>query len=111
MFSQNVLEMLEILIDNGIEVSLHKREDGVYFADLHTRAKSHLHLSEQNGEVIFDMRYEKREALSSEEEPQALVYHAAACYAYQCICGRNFGGEAWDKLCTDLDITVSYGDL
>ena len=111
MFSPNVLKMIELLIDNGIEVSLHKRADGVYYADLHTRAKSHLHVSEQQGKVVFDMRYGKQEILPPDEDPEALVYHAAACFAYQCICGRSFGGEAWDKLCTELGITVEYGNM
>lgn len=111
MFSPNVLEMFKVLVDHNIEVSLHKREDGVYYADLHSLAKSHLHVFEQNGKVVFDMRYGRQEEVSSEEDAEALLYQAACCFAYHCICGRSFGSRAWDKLCEEMDITVSYGDL
>lgn len=111
MFSPNVLEMFKILVDHNIEVSLHKREDGVYYADLHTKAKSHLHVSEQDGKAVFDMRYGKQESVDITEDVESILYHAAACYAYNCICGRSFGSRAWDKLCEELYITVCYGDL
>lgn len=111
MFSPNVLEMFKVLVDHNIEVSLHKREDGVYYADLHTQAKSHLHVSEQDGKVVFDMRYGKKEEISVEENTDALVYHAACCFAYDCICNRSFGNRAWDRLCKELGISVSYGNL
>lgn len=111
MFSPNVLEMFEHLVDNGIDVSLHKREDGIYYADLHSLAKSHLHVFEQNDKVVFDMRYGRQVEVSSEEDAEALLYQAAYCFAYLCICGRSFGNHAWNKLCRELDITVCYGDL
>lgn len=111
MFSPNVLEMFEYLVDNGIEVSLHKYSNGIYYADLHSQAKSHLHVFEQNGKVVFDMRYGIQEEVSVEEDAEALVYQAACCFAYDCICGRSFGSQAWDRLCKEMDITVSYGDM
>lgn len=111
MFSPSVLEMFKELIDHDIEVSLHKREDGVYYADLHTQAKSHLHVSEQAGKVVFDMRYGEQEVLDVTDGAEAILYHAAACYAYHCICGRNYGSRQWDRVCKDFGITVSYGNL
>ncbi len=111
MFSANVFGMFAHLVAYGIEVSLHQRPDGVFLADLHTQAKSHLHLSEKDGKVVFDMRYGKQREISADEEPVALAYEAAACYAYECICGRGFGSDAWDQLCEELDITVCYGHL
>lgn len=111
MFSPNVLEMFKTLIDHGIEISLFKKTDNTYYADLNTRAKSHLHVCEKDGVVVFEMRYEKESKISADEDPLALVYQAASCYAYECICGRDFGSKEWDALCEELDITVCYGKM
>lgn len=111
MFSPNVLEMLKGLIDCGIEVSLHKNAEGVYYADLHTRAKSHLHVHETENEVVFSMRYGKNEIVDKDNDADALTYHAASCYAYGCICGRSFGSADWDAICKSYSITVEYGHL
>lgn len=112
MFSENVLGMFKNLVDWGIEVSLHmKGAEPVYYADLHTHAKSHLHVYEKDGKIIFDMRYGRTEEVDVDESVEALTYHAAACYAYNCICGRSYGSPAWDALCTEMGVTVEYGQL
>ncbi len=111
MFSANVLEMFKYLVNNDIEVSFHKRDDGVVYADLHSHAKSHLHVYEKDGKVVFTMRYGMEEIINSNESVNALIYQAASCYAYRCICGRGFGSNAWDAVCEQQDITVSYGSM
>lgn len=111
MFSKNVLEMFKTLVDHGIEVSLHKTSEDVYYADLHTQAKSYLHVFEKDGNVVFDMRYDKESSISADADVADIVNEAASCYAYECICGRDFGSPAWDALCEELDITVCYGSM
>ena len=51
------------------------------------------------------------ESISLEEDVEALLWQAASCYAYRCICGRSFGSFAWDAICAELDITVGYGSM
>lgn len=111
MFSPNVMKMITILVDNGIEVSLHRNQEGQHYADLHSGAKSHLHLSEQDGEVVFSMRYDVCETISADESVEALAYLAASCLAYRCICGRDFVGKAWADFCPKVGVTVILGRM
>ena len=112
MFSPKTVELLFLLAQKDVDVTLIRNSTtGEVYADLHSQAKSHLHLYERDGELVFHMRYEMMESISLEEDVEALLWQAASCCAYRCICGRSFGSFAWDAICAELDITVGYGSM
>lgn len=109
MLGQKAMQVVSrLLVQYDIEIDLRKDANGVVYADLNSRTKSHLHLYEtEDGSLIVKQRYERETIL---EEGKSFPHQLAVLYS-QGIHGRSFGNECWDNLCQDFGVEVKYGDL
>lgn len=91
------VDILDVLLDEGIEVTLRKK-DGMVWHDMNVGAKSHLWISPTiNDEIKYHMRY--KDGTTSSTLTSVLDL------ARQSRCGRDFMSQNW------LDVLVRYGLL
>jgi hypothetical protein len=83
------------LVDNGIEISIHKNSKiGLYY-NLHLEAKSHMWLYFKDGQWRVNMRYGDDFTVDN--------IHDLIEYAKQGMHGRDFIHDSWSKLIDLID--------
>jgi hypothetical protein len=91
------VDILNTLLDEGIEVTLRKK-DGLVWYDMNVNAKSHLWVSPTiNDEIKYHMRY--KDGTTSSTLTSVLDL------ARQSRCGRDFMSHTW------LEVLVKHGLL
>lgn len=82
-----LVDILDYTMDLGIPVTMFK-QDGKVMYDIDLRAKSHIHLTqEQNGDVYAYMRYDRVEKIED-------FYDLFFCMP-KCMHGRKYMNEKW----------------
>ena len=87
--NEDFVDILDHLLDEGIEVTLHKK-DGIVWYDLNTQAKSHLWISPSIGSIKYLDRYEGGTIECS--------YLGVLLLAKDCMYGRNYMSQKWIDL-------------
>lgn len=91
----NTPSFLMELLDNGIEISIHKNSEiGLYY-NLHLEAKSHMWLYLKDSQWRVNMRYGDDFAVDN-------IYDLIE-YAKQGMHGRDFINHRWSKLIDLID--------
>lgn len=112
MFSNTVLDSLGILLNAGIEVSIHyDREKKVWYADLNTGAKSHMYLYDDGGRnITLEKRYNEKDEFYYEFDNQMEDILNFYCSNFiGCIKGRSFANEHWVAFAKQRGYTPVFG--
>lgn len=111
MFSNTVLDSLGILLNAGIEVSMHyDREKKLWYADLNTGAKSHMYLYDDGKIITLEKRYNEKDQLNYEFDNSMEDILNFYCYNFvSCIKGRSFANENWVAFAKERGYTPVFG--
>lgn len=111
MFSNTVLDSLGILLNAGIEVSMHyDREKKLWYADLNTGAKSHMHLYDDGKIITLEKRYNEKDQLNYEFDNSMEDILNFYCYNFvSCIKGRSFANENSVAFAKERGYTAVFG--
>lgn len=86
----NFLDVIGALLDEGIEVTIKKHENRIWY-DLNVTAKSHLWITQSKpGEIEYNMRYK--------EGKLDCTLTGVLDLARQARCGRDFMSSKWVEL-------------
>lgn len=102
-----IQDIMKALAKKGISTSMHyNSEKDQYYLDLETRAKSELHLYEDE---ILRGRYQYETQIDLTQDIEALVIEL--CHEFNnALHGRNYCQEAWAELCRSNNIVLEmYG--
>lgn len=89
--TDKMLIMCQHLAENGITFSTIEYLNN-YCIDVNTGMKSHMYVTELNGELVAYRRYQRVDTFSSFDELVGLVS--------ECTHGRDFMNEQWANLLT-----------
>lgn len=96
-----MFEIINYLASKGIETK-NCFDDGIYYLDLETKAKSHLYLY-ADGTLKGRYSYETKLDLSKPIDEVA----KDLCNEFNdALHGRNYGQQGWFDLCRELGINV-----
>lgn len=110
MFSPIMYQLIATLVvDHGVEVE--KYGTDTPFFDLASRAKSYMHLYEEDREFVLRMRYNEEYRISIDNDVDAVLLWLAEHFAFHALHGRSFGNERWDEICRERNIEPDYGSM
>lgn len=81
--------MIEMILDEGVEITLHK-EDGIRWHDLHLQMKSGMDIAYVDDVCIFKARYDRKGVI---EDFNNLMWEVLKCQH-----GRDFMSPLWKAL-------------
>lgn len=102
------MELKDILVElvkKGLDVSLNFNQvEDIFYIDLNTQAKSHLHLY-QDGKLVG--RYGSS-SIDLNQNIESIIIDL--CYEFNnALCRRTYGNSDWFRLCEENNIkTESY---
>lgn len=108
MFNEKVVRSLEFLSEKGIYVSISFDKDrGIWEADLNTRAKSGMYLTDDGEAITINMRYGDSEVIFYKDlSVFDLLKEYCMCFV-RCIHGRDFYSTEWKMLSKSFGINVN----